>query len=192
MLTSQHVLEMAISYLPRCRTRTRPRPLHNQINLFLQRRQSIFLDPSLTPSIHLHPSSGSLPTAPAPAPAHSQFQLQPPSPRPYKDTPSPALASNNSNKPVSPPDSASSSDDSSDMLRRCVICPGSRSVASYIHNCIFHSRKRVSRVWEGVVWFWFLGLIDRLDMDPGGGGASYLGVCHPRVTRSLLKRVKSS
>ena len=35
----------------------------------------------------------------------------------------------------------------------------------------------------------------RLDMDPGGGGgggASYLGVCHPRVTRSLLKRVKSS
>ena len=110
-----------------------------------------------------------LPTAPAHSHSHSHSQFQPPSPPPYKDTPSPVLASNNSNKPVSPPDSVSSSDDSSDMLRRCVICPGSRSVASYIHNCIFHSRKRVSQVWEGVVWFLVFRVDSRLDMDPGGG-----------------------
>lgn len=144
--TRQHELEMGYlpRYRPRPRTRTRPRPLHNQINLFLQRRQSILLS-----FINTHPyicmcieaQVAYLPTAPAPA--HSRSQYQPPSPPPYKDTPSPAQASNNSNKPVSQPDSASSSDGSSDMLRRCVICPGSRSVASFIHDCTFsfHSRK---------------------------------------------------
>ena len=162
--TRQHELEMGYlpRYRPRPRTRTRPRPLHDKINLFLQRRQSILLS-----FINTHPyicmcieaQVAYLPTAPAPA--HSRSQYQPPSPPPYKDTPSPALASNNSNKPVSRPDSASSSDGSSDMLRRCVICPGSRSVASFIHRLVlvFILENPVSKVWEGVVWFWFLGLI---------------------------------
>lgn len=54
-------------------------------------------------------------------------------------------------------------------------------MASYIHNCIFHSRKRVSQVCEGVVWFLVFRVDSRLDMDPGGGGRIYVIPALPEV-----------